>query len=458
MDLHAKADFSKTKGKINPWLHCSGFGPYFSSRALRNNDNILKSMHLTAARTHDWALVNSGQRVVDTHFIFPLMKLDPADPSNYYFKATDSLLKLTRDAGLDILYRIGSSIEHTGSAGHFNILIPEDYDKYAEVVAGIVRHYNAGWADGFKWNIKYWEIWNEPDGTTNCWAGNGEDAVVLRHKFVKLFVTILKRLKAEFPKIQVGGPALCWAYPEYFTEILQECKKAGVAPDFISWHHYACNPDILTDSPVAMRKLCDDLGFKKTKLIIDEWHYLMTWEGLHGNPRFASPDLAMRAQEGPAGHNSIDSAAFNLYVMSKWQNGTPLDQAYYYGCNHQGHWGYMDGYGRLTKSYYSMKLMGEIVSSCDKVAASEGLTPKIATLAAWSKDGKTAYLLVTEYRGIENLINVEVKGVAKAKRVTAVALDNSRDCLPVAVDFRDGVATLIKDGQHSAAFLLKFEM
>lgn len=460
LKLHASADFSIQKGKINPWLHCAGFSPEFHSRGLRNNDSALKALNLKATRTHDWALVNQAQRVIDTHFIFPLMHLDPADPTNYYFKPTDSLLSLTRNLGMDILYRLGTSIEHTGPAGHFNINIPEDYDKYAEVMAGIVRHYTKGWADGFKWDMKYWEIWNEPDGIQNCWAGNGEPADVLRDKFIKLFVTILKRLKSEFPKIKVGGPGLFSANSNYFTALLTACKEAGVAPDFISWHHYPSspNPSVLIESPKVMRKLCDDLGFKKTKLMITEWHYLITWDGLHGDPRFFTPSAMKRALDGETGHNGIDSATFNIFVISKWLEGTPLDQAYYYGCGHEGAWGYMIGGGILSKTYYSLKMIGEIVANCERLVASESYNDKVSTLAAWSKDKKTAYFLVNEYRGVEQILNVEIKGIEKIKHIEAYALDNTRDFIPISVKMKKNRISLFKDGPNSAAFLLKLEI
>ncbi len=84
--------------------------------------------------------------------------------------------------------------------------MPEDFEKYAEVLAGIVRHYNAGWANGYKWGTRYWEIWNEPDGITNCWGG-GWDAKGYAEKFVRFFAPVLKRLTSEFPDVQAGGPA-----------------------------------------------------------------------------------------------------------------------------------------------------------------------------------------------------------------------------------------------------------
>jgi len=40
-------------------------------------------------------------------------------------------------------------------------------------VKHVVMHYNKGWANGFTYGIKYFEIWNEPDFSP-FWAGTGE--------------------------------------------------------------------------------------------------------------------------------------------------------------------------------------------------------------------------------------------------------------------------------------------
>ncbi len=458
MDIQGKVDFTKGIGNINPWLHCAGFCPSFHCRHLRNNDDDIINLKLKATRTHDWALVNPGQRVIDTHFIFPLMKLDPADPTNYYFDATDKLLELTRNAGMEIFYRMGTSIEHTGDAGHFNILIPESYEHYAEVLAGIIRHYNKGWANGYEWNIKYWEIWNEPDGVQNCWGGTGESYEVLYPKFIEFFVVVLKRLKSEFPDIKVGGPALCNFYPEFFDDLFKACKEAGIAPDFISWHHYNSDPEYLIDKPKYVRQFCDERGFKDVELIINEWHYILDWVGIHGIPRFTSADMIERAQLGPTGHNNIESATFILSVLSGWMKDQVLDQAYYYGSGAEGNWGYLDNLGNFYKTYYALKMMGEIVDSCEKMVEVKQNTEKAYLFGAWSKDGKTAYLLVSEYRSITQLLNIEVAGTENPKNIEAVVLDHTRNCLPVDVKYRNGVLTLPKVDTHSSAFLVKFEI
>ena len=120
------ADFSAETGPVRRELHSSGYAPMIEDVADTSRD--VKALNFHSVRTHDLARINEGQRVVDAHFIFPLPHLDASDPSNYYFEPTDYLLGLSRDIGLQIFYRLGTSIEHSG-ATHFNARIPEDIDK-----------------------------------------------------------------------------------------------------------------------------------------------------------------------------------------------------------------------------------------------------------------------------------------------------------------------------------------
>lgn len=76
MPTITKIDFTENVGKINPALHSSGFAPVLYPRGFYTVDEELKSLNLYSARTHDWALVNHGQRIVDTHFVFPLIHAD----------------------------------------------------------------------------------------------------------------------------------------------------------------------------------------------------------------------------------------------------------------------------------------------------------------------------------------------------------------------------------------------
>ena len=459
-------DFSADTGRIRPALHSSGFGPTICSQTAQALADV-KAMGFKYARTHDWALINPNQRVCDYFHIFPLMHLDAKDPKNYHFGPTDYLLKRTREeAGLDVFFRMGTSIEHSGNKIHFNTVIPEDFDKVAEIFAATVRHYNRGWANGFDWNIKYWEIWNEPEGMQTMWTPpegvSDEDykstspkRAECRAKFVKFFVTVLKRLKGEFgDSIKVGGPALCSYNTMWLGDILAACRDAGVAPDFISWHGYARDPMRFSHEADQARALCDSFGFTKCELIINEWHYFgenYSWDDMQ---RCSDPAVKARIWEGPDSHNGIRSACFTLASLANIQR-SKLDQAYYYGCRHSGAWGFKDELQRKYKVFYALKLFGDIVRDYSTICdgSSEGT---VTTFAVKSASGKKA-LLVADYGGVSRNIAVAVKGVAADAKASCTLLDHQHDLTPHDVQFKDGMLEFVKPDFFSAAFFVEFD-
>jgi len=458
-------DFLTAAGPVRPELHSSGFGPMICSQTAQERADI-KSMGFKAARTHDWALGNGNQRVCDYFHIFPLMHLDAKDPKNYWFAPTDYLLKRTREEmGLDVFYRLGTSIEHSGSKVHFNSLIPEDFDKVAETFAATVRHYNRGWANGFEWGIKYWEIWNEPEGIVSMWCppgGTAElsgDALAAKQKecraqFVKFFVTVLKRLKGEFgDTIKVGGPALQTFRENWFVPIFEECRKSGIAPDFISWHGYANDPLQFNREAERARSLCDSYGFSKCELIINEWHYFgenYTWNDMQ---RCSDPKVKARILDGPDGHNGIRSACFVLATLANMQR-SKFAQAFYYGCGRNGNWSFQDTMYRKNKVFYALKLFGDLMRDCETICSSES-NGTVTTFAAKSADGKKQ-LLVIDYGGTGRRLSLDVKGVADGAKASCILLDHTHDLEPFGASFKGGRLDLVKPDFHSAAFLVSF--
>lgn len=454
-----KIDVSKTVGGINPRLHSSGWAPRVFMRNICIEDDALARLNLYATRTHDWALWNPGCRIVDTHFIFPLMHLDAANPSNYFFKATDEALRLAHGAGLKTLYRLGSSIEHAKDP-HFNTLIPDDFDHYADVMAGIVRHYTQGWADGFRWSFDGWEIWNEPEGSEGTWMKDGLDDDARREAFARFFATVLKRLKTEFPGERVGGGALCFVDEKYVAAMARECRKRNVVPDFISWHLYSGEPSRYVEEVGKMRKLVDAQGWTKTEIVLDEWHYHRSWSGIQYRHQ-APVDVRRQHGDGPEGYHNIDSATLNLSVLAQLQS-TPLDEAFYYGSGTFGNWGYLDSDEMPTKNWYSMKLYGDFLRVAKKRV--ETLVPEkspLVAIAGVSDDGRKGAAIVVDYRGKSNdgTVLVTFNGSVRPKSVRGFILDHTRDLAPVPVEFHDRHYLWLKRADsHSFAYLVTFDL
>ena len=166
-------------------------------------------------------------------------------------------------------------------------------------------------------------------------------------------------------------------------------------------------------------------------------------------------DKTRKAHSGPSAHLGIDSAAFNLAVLAGFQN-TCLDQSYYYGSGCHGNWGYKDGLGTFNKSYWSLKIFGDIVSGyTDKVSALSTV-PSVTVFAGLSADKKRGFALISDYRG-KGTLTASVKGMEGARVVSAQVLDHTRDLEPVDVEWKDGTLTLPRKDENSAAFLVVFE-
>jgi hypothetical protein len=191
------------------------------------------------------------------------------------------------------IYRLGVTIENDVLHGFKPRYInpPEDYEKWARVCEHIIRHYNEGWADGFEYGIKYWEIWNEPENGINghptvnanqMWTGSDED-------YFRLYSVAAKHLKSCFgDSIKVGGYASSGLYSlrkdlfptcheghdhmiDFFHGFMKHVKAEGAPLDFFSWHHYedADSAAMLTEE---LDKLLSEYGYSGLETHLNEWN------------------------------------------------------------------------------------------------------------------------------------------------------------------------------------------
>ena len=188
----------------------------------------------------------------------------------------------------------------------------------------MIRHYTEGWADGFHYNIRYWEIWNEPDNNgpwqegfdNQMWTGTAED-------YFRLYEVMSKHLKKSFPHLKIGGYASCGFYaqiPKYrartermptyqyfidfFEDFLIYVKRNECPLDFFSWHSYADVECTVAFAKYAREKL-DEYGFNETETTCNEWNAEYKTRGtMHHAAVCASMLCEMQS------HMPLDSAMF----------------------------------------------------------------------------------------------------------------------------------------------------
>ena len=411
------ADFShRVAGNIKP-LH----GVNNSPLDLKSPPMGFKEAGIPFCRLHDTAGAYGGAHYVDIPNVFPDFNADPKKPESYDFSFTDAYLKQLHASGTEIFYRLGVTIENNYRIKAYNIHPPKDFKKWAEICAGIIRHYNCGWANGFKFNIRYWEIWNEPENPP-MWTGT-------REQYFELYRITSTRLKKEFPEIKVGGYASCGFYAvnrkgctdfyksflTWFDEFLKfvTAKETACPLDFYSWHLYTWDPEeIILHARYVDSKL-KEYGLTKVESIFDEWNYA-------SKPKFSWQK--MKDNEGA----SFVGAAFCLM-----QDG-PIDKAMYYDAYPQrAYCGLYHFPGpRTTQTYSAFAMWNRLYrlgGQC--IAKAEG--KEIYACAAADKSGKALFIVNFNSAGCK--LSLDLTG-AKLEDFNGWIIDKRHDNVPFALE------------------------
>jgi hypothetical protein len=413
-NCHIVISTRKTARRIKP-LHGVNGGPRTYNLVL-DTSKYFREAGFPFARLHDVEYPMGSGEFVDIHCVFPDFGADPGDPTAYNFASTDAYIKAIVDTGCEVFYRLGESIDH-GPIRKY-IRPPQDPRKWARVCEGIVRHYNEGWANGFRYNIRYWEIWNEPE-SKKMWTGTDE-------QFFQLYTVTANHLKTRFPGIKVGGYASCGFYGitrggkngrkqrfvAYLDRFLDHISSAeGKAPlDFFSWHIYSDRPEEAVEHAKYVAAILDERGFGTTESCLNEWNY-----GGHG---FES----MR---------EMGAACYVAGMLCRLQDA-PVDSAMYYDAQPRQRYGALFSPVYATspsKAYYPMKAFGDLyrlghqaTSSCDDDD----------TYFCAATDGQDVAAMICNYGNRDADVTVRVDDLQPAKKVECYVLDETRNLRKVA--------------------------
>jgi len=302
-------------------------------------------------------------KMLDLNVLFPKVDADPALEASYNFGPTDKLIAGIKGIGAEVLFRLGRSGMTTAKP-------PTDLARYGEIVKHIVLHYNKGWANGFQYGIRYWEVWNEPDLGHIFWRGDAE-------QYYALYQAAAQAVKAADPDAQIGGPAIALVneaspYREGFLAYVRDHK---LPLDFFSWHWYsvdADDPREFAEIGKTMRGLLDRYGFTATRSFLDEWNY----------------DFRELKTAAPDAVSSFVAAAL-IYMQD-----APIDQTALYRAD-----GEFDADGKPRNQLGRVLIgLGDFADTAARLAVTGGDDRGLAALAARSEDGQIVRIMVSNYQ------------------------------------------------------------
>ena len=424
--MKIRVDFNKPVGKIKP-MHAVGQPPI-----LVGDDtdlfHFLTEAGIPQSRLHDAGYFNTYY--VDIPHIFRDFSADENDPASYHFALTDAMIKGLVEAGVEPYYRLGVSIENQRLVDRFTTYPPEDFEKWARVCEHIIRHYNEGWADGFHYGIRYWEIWNEVDDNvdrnkSSMWCASKEE-------YFRLYDITAKHLKSCFgDTIKVGGYAATGVnkveldpncegltHPaqnddefriEFIHSFFRYIKEHAVPLDFFSYHSYD-SVEKATQQVRYYDAILEKYGYAHAERHLNEWNACCSVPGVNWREK-----------------DHLAFAANNLAMMLKMQH-EKVDTLYYYdaGITRFPFAGLFDCETLMpTNSYFVFHMLNtlyrlgtEVACSCDvpgayALAATNG---KRSALVMANTGSKTVTLDL-ECLGVD-FTDADVHRISKAYRYT----------------------------------------
>ena len=289
------------------------------------------------SRLHDVGGAFGSNRFVDVPNIFRDFDADENDPDNYDFAFTDILMAHLVNAGVEPYYRLGVSFEDHPKIKPFSTVLPKgymkweqenqsrmkayrtvppkDYAKWARICEHIILHYTEGWANGYHYKIRYWEIWNEPEvQDTMMWNGTPE-------QYYELYHVTASYLKAKFPHLLFGGYGSCGFYAvapavkidgatnpqetispsdhennlmRFFYGFFEYIKEHNTPIDFFSWHSYA-DATRVSVMDAWLHEELERLGYGGIETHLNEWNpYPDEFGTAHHSAEVAAMMVAMQ--------------------------------------------------------------------------------------------------------------------------------------------------------------------
>ena len=429
-------DFSKKSGKIKP-LNCINGAPRSGGYSLPFDvSDEFSEMGIPMIRLAPSSGEYGLNQFVNIHCIFPDFEADETLESSYNFLPTDQLVASARATGAEIIYRLGESAEPYPKKIYTRC--PADKEKWARICEHIIMHYNECWANGYKYNIKHWEIWSGADSSASFADGFEE--------FFELYRITANHLRERFPRIKIGaygasgfyalnridsGEELKAAIPFMQSFFRRVSREEGGAPlDFFTWSIRTANPDELAMHIKYARSYLDGAGLKRVKSILCDYNTAEKCDTPPGlSPSFPAE---MGASLILGQKNSVDAIMYSTSDIKSFDNGLfTMDD--YVKVHRYAAFNVMRAFGRLYKLGTSYETGGDYRKELYALAAGDGKQGAIMLVARDYSGKVEIHLRGSDFDSCSVIKTVSggERGEGKVYKAENIAITGSKIILPV---------------------------
>jgi hypothetical protein len=361
-------------------------------------------------------------------FLQEYFNLYPAH-HQYYWETLDKTMDAIRATGAAPIVSICIKPKVLYPQIDENIVAPNDYAEWAELIFQIVKHCN----QDRKYGIKYWIVNNESDIGEPGGVPNKFPTV---ESYLEYYQHTASAIHRADPDAKVGGPAPANADSPQIDALIAAAGEGKVPLDVLVFHGYNNQPEAFQRMVESMRaKLAKYPSLSQVPTFIDQWNMDLAKPILNPyfQPAFVLETTLTFYKAGLTGSAYyqirdyfVDEPMFLRFLsvrgtafMARWWNEMPQYDGLY------------DNQGRVRPAYYAFKLLSLIKGEQLPVT---GTTPEIKVLAArgrqwvnvvlWNypKDGKGKPLEVTVRFPFE-----KAEGGVRLVRLNAEAPVNNLD-------------------------------
>ena len=287
-----------------------------------------------------------------------------------------------------------------------DVVDPNDYGKWEQLIAHVVSHYREKGLAGF-----YWEVGNEGD----IGESGGSPYRFTPENYVRYYRHTVAAVLRGDSTAHVGGPAMAgWKSP-ILPALIAFCDQEKVPLNFVSWHIYDSDPKAIQGTIEGVKALLAQHPSLQPETILDEWNMALSVPptDLRIQPAYVA-ETAWRMKASGLTYSCfyhirdyhVDRDRFAPFFspggasfMASWWNRMPQYS------------GLFDYQNVMRPAYFAFELLARVTG--DRLQA-DSTDESVHAFLAYDKAYETYNLLFWNFSGTPVTVRLDAHGLADA--------------------------------------------